>query len=196
MVTSGAPHGLTTGDNVITSGVLGNTGANGAFTIVVTGASTFQLVGSVGTGAYTGGGTINGGDLGEVDALLQSRCVPDGTDATTESSVSFPITIVATAVVPAAFAATYAAAASRTLVALLASYPVGGNIPPGGANGTIPYTAVEGALTEAGVIVFGATSYVRQLTSLTVNGGIVDVNYPTPNHDAQLVAPTINVVGV
>ncbi len=54
-VTSTA-HGLTTGDRVYISGCAGNTGANGAWTITVTGADTFTLNTSTGiAGTYTSG---------------------------------------------------------------------------------------------------------------------------------------------
>ena len=50
-------HGLSNNDIVVVGGVLGNTAANGTFTVTVTGANTFQLNGSSGNGAYAGGGT-------------------------------------------------------------------------------------------------------------------------------------------
>lgn len=50
-------HGLTTGDQVVISGVLGNTAANGsAWTITVINTSTFSLTGSVGIVSYLSGG--------------------------------------------------------------------------------------------------------------------------------------------
>ncbi len=55
---SGA-HALTTGREVIISGVSGNTAANGQFTITNGGTSVFSLQGSVGNGAYTSGGFIS-----------------------------------------------------------------------------------------------------------------------------------------
>jgi hypothetical protein len=58
VVTTTASNGLVTGDEVVISGVLGNTAANGTFLIVSVNASSFQLVGSAGNGAYGGGGTL------------------------------------------------------------------------------------------------------------------------------------------
>jgi hypothetical protein len=52
-------HGLQTGDRVTISGVLGNTAANGTFTITRTGADTYTLDGSTGNGSYVSGGTWN-----------------------------------------------------------------------------------------------------------------------------------------
>src|SRR5581483_1481932 len=50
-------HGLTTGTQVQISGVLGNTAANGTWTITVVNSNSFSLNGSTGNGAYTSGGT-------------------------------------------------------------------------------------------------------------------------------------------
>jgi hypothetical protein len=52
-----ASHGYVTGDQVLVAGVLGNTAANGDWTITVLTANTFSLNGSIGNGAYTSGGT-------------------------------------------------------------------------------------------------------------------------------------------
>ncbi len=195
-ITTATPHGLVSGSTTIIAGVLGNTAANGAGLATVTGASTFTVDSSVGNGAYTGGGTVEGGDLGQVDAIIQANSVPDGITAITQSALAFPVTIIATVVVPQAYLSTYQAAAPIALQALIATFPIGGFVPPGGTIGTIPYSAVSGALIDAGVLTPGAVSYVRQVSSLTVNGGVIDLNYPTANHEAQVVAPTISVVGV
>jgi hypothetical protein len=56
-----AEHGLATGDRVVISGVLGNTAANGSWTITVTDPTHFTLNGSSGNGTYTAGGTISSG---------------------------------------------------------------------------------------------------------------------------------------
>jgi hypothetical protein len=62
VVTTSAPHGLATGDNVVISGVGGNTNANGTFLVTVLSSTTFSLQavsgGNVaGNAAYTSGGT-------------------------------------------------------------------------------------------------------------------------------------------
>jgi len=59
IVITSANHGLTTGARVTISGVVGNGGANGTFTVTVIDANTFSLNGSAGTGVYTSGGTWN-----------------------------------------------------------------------------------------------------------------------------------------
>ena len=53
IVVSAAAHGMSNGDVVIVSGVLGNTAANGQWTVANVAAGTFELQGSVGNGAYT-----------------------------------------------------------------------------------------------------------------------------------------------
>lgn len=53
-----ATHGLATGDIVNISGVLGNTAANGKWTVTVVSATVFTLNGSTGNAAYTSGGRI------------------------------------------------------------------------------------------------------------------------------------------
>src|ERR1019366_8736102 len=58
VITTAAPHGLQTGMQVTIYGVRGNTAANGAFTITVTGSSTFSLNGSTANGTWTSGGTV------------------------------------------------------------------------------------------------------------------------------------------
>ena len=54
--TTATAHGFNTGDTIRQEGILGNVAANGLFQIAVTGASTYQLLGTSGTGAYTSGG--------------------------------------------------------------------------------------------------------------------------------------------
>ncbi len=57
-ITTSTAHGLTTGHTVQIDGIEGNLAANGKFLVVVTGANTFTLTGSVGNGAWTSGGTV------------------------------------------------------------------------------------------------------------------------------------------
>lgn len=56
VITTSSPHGYVSGEIVRIYGVSGNLGANGDFAINVTGGSSFEPVGSGGSGAYTGGG--------------------------------------------------------------------------------------------------------------------------------------------
>ncbi len=58
VITTTTAHGYTTGDVVSVSGVNGNGGANGNYSITVLTSTTFSLDGSTGTGAYTSGGYV------------------------------------------------------------------------------------------------------------------------------------------
>lgn len=62
-----ASHGYQTGDQATVAGVLGNTAANGNWSITVLTANTFSLDGSVGNASYTSGGTC-------VIRRIGSRC--------------------------------------------------------------------------------------------------------------------------
>lgn len=57
-ITTSVAHSLATGQMVAIHSVGGNAAANGTFTVTVTGANTFTLDGSTGSGAYTSGGTV------------------------------------------------------------------------------------------------------------------------------------------
>ena len=57
-ITTTTPHGMSNGDKVFISGVVGTTEANGGWLILSTGASTFTLTGSVFTNAYISGGSV------------------------------------------------------------------------------------------------------------------------------------------
>jgi hypothetical protein len=56
-ITTSAPHGLSTGHIVSVEGVQGNTGGNATWQVNVASATEFDLNGSSGDGAYSGGGT-------------------------------------------------------------------------------------------------------------------------------------------
>ncbi len=54
VITVAANSGLKSGDRIAVSGITGNTGANGEWTLAAVTATTFQLLGSVGNGTYGG----------------------------------------------------------------------------------------------------------------------------------------------
>ncbi len=60
-ITTGSTDGLSDGETVTISGVAGNTGANGTWTISDVTGTTFQLTGSSGNGSYTGNGSWQSG---------------------------------------------------------------------------------------------------------------------------------------
>lgn len=57
-ITTSTAHGFSTGQQVCIRNVLGNTAANGTWTITVTDATHFTLDTSVGNGVYTSGGVV------------------------------------------------------------------------------------------------------------------------------------------
>jgi hypothetical protein len=57
-VTTAVPHGFTSGNQVFIEGVIGLIGANGLFTVTVTGPCEFILLKSTGAGVYAGGGLV------------------------------------------------------------------------------------------------------------------------------------------
>lgn len=59
IVVTSTAHGLTTGTRATITGALGNTAANGTFTVTSVSTDTFSLDGSTGSGAYTSGGAWN-----------------------------------------------------------------------------------------------------------------------------------------
>jgi len=58
VITTSIAHGFTNGQQVGVSGVVGNTAANGTFTVANAAAMTFELSGSSGNGAYISGGKV------------------------------------------------------------------------------------------------------------------------------------------
>lgn len=190
-ITTATPHGLATNNFVTIVGVLGNTNANGTFNITVPSANVFTLNGAIGSGAYTSGGTIDGGDLGEVDTILQSNCVSDDVTALTVSAVAQSIAISCTATVPQTQSSVYAAAAQTALAIYFGTLPIGGN-----ATGVISYDTIVGILFTAGAVAGGA-SYVQNLTNVLVNGGTSDILFNTPGSVATLSpTPIVNIIGV
>src|SRR5262245_27036809 len=59
VVIASSGHGLSTGTRVTVAGVLGNSGANGTWSVTRVDADHFSLDGSTGSGAYASGGTWN-----------------------------------------------------------------------------------------------------------------------------------------
>ena len=197
VVTCSGPHNLIDpGPSVVTiSGVLGSfTVCNGLFQATWVSATEFSIpIDTSALGAHPSSGQVEGGDLGQIDLLLQENVVPDGITAVTVSALAFPIAIVATVVVPQAQVAAYSLAVLAQLQTQLSSYPVGGLASP---NNYVRYDDIIGALEEAGVVTLGAPSYVVNIQALTINGGTTDLAFPSNQYQALLPAPIITVVGI
>lgn len=190
-ITTSTAHGLVTGNFATVSGVLDNTGANGTWTITRISSTKFTLDNSVGVAAYGGGGVVEGGDLGQIDRVIQNNCVPDDTTAITQSAADFPVAIVATVTLPQAYAASYATAISLAFATYFAGLAIGGS------GGVIEYDNMVGVLyaTAAGL---GVLPGKMASSGLTLNAGTTDLSYPGSNYVATITAtpPAITVVGV
>jgi hypothetical protein len=79
VITTPVPHRLFTGDQVAINSVVGNTAANGDWTITVLSPTTFSLDTSVGNGPYGGGGTIQGRSDYQFAESIASATTGDGT---------------------------------------------------------------------------------------------------------------------
>jgi len=190
VITTTSPHGLATGDFASITGVIGNTGSNGTWIITKIGASTFSLNNSVGNAAYASGGVVEGGDLGQIDKVIQQHCVPDNVTAITVSANGFNAAIIATVEVPQANVSIYTAAVQTALALYFASLPIGG------VDGFVEYENIIGVLFAAGSL-NGQASYVRKISGLTLNGVAADLAYPSSVSVASLSpTPAITVIGV
>lgn len=195
-ITTALPHTLVTGDTATITGVIGATAANGTWTITVVDATRFTLNGSVGGAAYTGGGSVEGGVLGQVDRVIQANAVPDTDTTFTVSASDFPVAVAATVSVPTSRVAAYTVAVQTAIALFNAAIPIGGQDSGGGAAGFYRYNDVIGLLYAAG-IVGNQPSYVSNISSLTLNGVAADLTFPSTESVASLTPlPVINVVGV
>jgi hypothetical protein len=190
VLTTGSAHGLGPGDYVTVSGALGNTAANGTWVASAASGTSVTLTGSTGNGTYTGGGSIEGGDLGHVDRVIQANAVPDGITESTITATAWNVAIVASVVVPQAHVAAYTANAQTALALYFASLPIGGS-----SGGVLQYNDIVGLLWAAGSV-NGALSYVSAIPSLTVNGTAANASYPGASYVATLSpAPLLTVSG-
>lgn len=71
VITVAANSGLKTGDRLAVSGITGNTGANGEWTLEAVTATTFKLLGSVGNGTY--GGTPRAAQIFDQTPAMKSH---------------------------------------------------------------------------------------------------------------------------
>jgi hypothetical protein len=189
-VQTATSHGLSTNDYVSIDGVLGNTNTNGTWQITVTGVDTFTLNDSTGNGAYSFGGQVEGGDLGEVDRVISANAVPQSVTSVVESAGTTNIAIVATVYVPMSLVPGFAGKVSAHLANFFKTIPIGGYTDPGGDyTNVLPYQEVADAIQQTDLV------NVKNLT-LTVNGGTSNVAIPTTSVPVMSPAPVITVKGV
>ena len=189
---------------VLIEGVVSSTGTlsaavNGTWLATYVGGSSFSIpVNTAALDSYASGGSVEGGDLGAVDNLLQDNVVPDGVTAITVSALALGISVVASVTVPAANVAIYKAQAPITLQAYFTNNP---ELPIGGVISSsetvsVSFEQIVAALIDAGVLALGQASYVIGTPVVTVNGGKVDVPFPSNQYQALLALLTLTVTGV
>jgi len=92
-ITTATPHGLSNdaSHSVSISGVSGNAAANGTWAIAITGANTFQLKSSAGSGTYTSGGQATTGFLYASGLVSGSNGAGINFGTGVEKEVSIPV---------------------------------------------------------------------------------------------------------
>lgn len=166
VLTVPSTSGLSVGMSVEVSGVQGNTAANGFWPIGTLTATSITLQGSNGTssGAYTGGGIVEAGDLGLVDFVIQGNATPAAVTSTTISALAQYVTVRASVYVPAAQANSQLLnAIDAALKAYFASVPIGGFTSGVVTSGTLPFQAVADVIQSV-------SSSIRDVTLTLATG--------------------------
>lgn len=174
IITTVAAHGLSDGDTVITKGIQGNTNANGTWTIAAASGSVLTLVGAVGNAGYTGGGTLEGGDLGLIDAAIQLNVVPDGVTAVVQSATPVTINFVYTIYIPKSSGYTaleVTTAVSDAVATYLEGLDIGG-VTDANPN-RVPYTALVRVVGSALPKITSIALSVTSLAPLAPNGDVI-----------------------
>lgn len=185
-------HGLTAGQWVTISGVLGNTNADGVFAVQSPTTNTFQISAN-GSGTYVGGGQIDGGDLGQVDSILQANCVPDNAVAVTQSALIQAVAITGSVSVPFAQVQTYQTNLQASLAAYFQNLAIGGLLLTSGFYG-LPIDVVIGLIFDAGKLNNAPTSFVINISNVLINGSSADLVFSGTNYVACLYPYPSNVV--
>lgn len=195
----GSSTGVTGGMVVLVTGVQGNTAANGYWTVTVPDGTHVSLTGSTGNGAYTVGGTIEAGDVGLVDMIVQAYAVPNGVTAVTQSAVGVNVTITGNVYVPVAFLSDYGTAPNANkgvtaVTAYISSLPIGGVVNVDGSPvGVIPIDMIVQLLITAGTS--AGRQYTLSASNVQINGAAQDFAM-TATQVAVLFSISIAVIGV
>ncbi len=166
VVTTTTTNALFTGQQVIISGVNGNTAANGTFQITVTSTTQFSLNNTTGNGAYTGGGTINLTAHGMPTNFTEgSNVLAIGSDGYTAAQVS------ATTTGDATFVATtnnpFSGTATTLTVNQAANYQT--TIAAGSNGASLPQATINVAATTTASTTITVTSNGVSLPTGTIN---------------------------
>src|ERR1019366_4919320 len=120
-------------------------------------------------GAYSSGGTVDGGDLGMADAAIQSQVVPDNGIALVSAATTASVALVCTAYIKANANLTATAAAAAISVAVstyLGTTAIGGI--KAEASGIVPRSEVL-------IQIANANPGTVSVSPMTLNGGTADV---------------------
>lgn len=171
VITTSASHLFGTKDWVVIANVAGNTAANGTWQITKLSATTFSLTGSVGSGAYTSGGTA------VCVSLTPQFDIPSDGDAPTAASVNVALESLADRTQFLALLArmqskawtadtTWAAPANVVAIGFLVGCGGGGAGGDGGVGSTAASFAAAGGAGGGGsiermipVVLVGGTTY-------------------------------------
>lgn len=189
-IATAAPHGYSTGDTVQIVGHTVNTGANGNWTIVVTGLGTYTLTGSV--GVAVGGATGYGyrySDLDLIDNSIHANTVPLTVTASTVTATAVPLTVVGVITVTGALSgsadAAITAIASTAVSDLASTIPIGGT----GTSTVVYVDQIRAAVRDA----LGGASLVP---SVAISSPAADLAIAADGVATVTVAPVFTVVRV
>jgi hypothetical protein len=180
-VTTASAHGLGPGSFVIIGGVVGAAGVNNAvastpaWQLVTASGSAFTFALASNPGTYTSGGTVEGGDLGMIDAAIQAQVVPIGQSALVQPATNVTINVTATAYIRTTAGISPSVALTNVTNALIQYFS---QVPIGGVN------------AETNGVVPGSEILV---TIANANPGTVSVQ-PTPG-DTSLTVGQVPVLG-
>jgi hypothetical protein len=160
IVTVPGGHGIPSGGQAfaIISGAQGSTGANNSIAsipswiVAYSTSTTLQLNNTVALGVYTGGGNIEAGDLGMVDAAVQTQCVPNGQTAITNAAANVSVNVSASVYIATSAGLTAVTATtniSNAVANYFATVPIGGVTAE--ASGIIPWTEILVVIANANV---------------------------------------------
>jgi hypothetical protein len=196
---SAAGGSLRNDDWCYVAGVTGNSAANGWFPVQSFTDTSITLAGSAGSGNYVSGGSVEAGDLGLVDYILQAYAVGNAdvnvTEWATDVDVVYGVTIWVPLNQVGSGATSAQTIASNAIASYIGSVPIGGYLPPVTLGNAIPIGGVAAAIAEA---LADAGITVKNLVGAFFIGAIpIFTDLPiSPTGKPVLVASPVNVIGV
>ena len=166
VVTTTSTHALVTGQQVIISGVNGNTASNGQYQITVINTTQFSLNGTTGNGAYTGSGTVNTtGFAFPINFTEGTPVLAVGNDGYTAAQIS--TTSFGDAIFTAATNQPFSGTSSSLTISQAANYQT--TIAAGSNGVSLPTGTINVAATTTASTTISATSNAASLPTGTIN---------------------------